>query len=229
LHGVVLKSEEIALAARFDLRFLQIRVIHVSAALGGGTRRNIMPTFTIDPDNNITALIEVPAGASPENAFSSEKELAKLTTEWPMARVIDVWNSFAGVAPFDDLKPVKKFTSRSVAVARIWAAVERLLARPGKPARDRASTSQGSKKAAAESARRGGAQKTEKESPRNKKAEVIALLKRAKGATLGEIEAATGWQKHTIRGLVSTLGSKGGLKIESSKSDSGERTYRVTK
>ena len=33
---------------------------------------------------------------------------------------------------------------------------------------------------------------------------MIALMKRAKGATLEELGAATGWQKHTIRGLVST-------------------------
>jgi Protein of unknown function (DUF3489) len=30
----------------------------------------------------------------------------------------------------------------------------------------------------------------------NKKAEVIALLKRAKGASLAEVMAATGWQAH---------------------------------
>jgi hypothetical protein len=53
------------------------------------------------------------------------------------------------------------------------------------------------------------------------------MMRRAKGATLGEIVAATGWQKHTIRGLVSTLGSQGGMKIESAKSASGERTYRI--
>ena len=41
----------------------------------------------------------------------------------------------------------------------------------------------------------------------NKKAEVIALMKRAKGATLAEIIAATKWQAHTIRGFVSILGS----------------------
>jgi hypothetical protein len=39
---------------------------------------------------------------------------------------VDTWNSFAGAAPFDELKPVKKFTSRKYAVARIWAAVARL-------------------------------------------------------------------------------------------------------
>jgi hypothetical protein len=47
--------------------------------------------------------------------------------------------------------------------------------------------------------------------------------------TLAEIAELTGWQKHTIRGFVSLLGSKGGLKIESAKSAAGERTYRITK
>ena len=61
----------------------------------------------------------------------------------------------------------------------------------------------------------------------NKKAEVIALMKRAKGATLAEIVEATGWQKHTVRGFVSILGSKGGEKIESSKSADGGRTYKI--
>src|SRR3984893_7175781 len=50
----------------------------------------------------------------------------------------------------------------------------------------------------------------------NKKAEVIARMKRAKGATLVEIIKGTGWQPHTVRGFVSILGSKGGEKIESS-------------
>ena len=63
----------------------------------------------------------------------------------------------------------------------------------------------------------------------NKKAEVIALMKRAKGVTLAEIMEATGWQKHTVRGFVSTLGSKGGEKIESSKNAAGERTYKIAK
>ena len=61
----------------------------------------------------------------------------------------------------------------------------------------------------------------------NKKAEVIAMMKRAKGATLAEIMEATGWQPHTVRGFVSILGTKGGQKIESSKSGEGERTYKI--
>ncbi len=63
----------------------------------------------------------------------------------------------------------------------------------------------------------------------NKTAEVIVLMKRAKGATLAEIMATTGWQAHRVRGFVSILGSNGGEKIESKKNDAGERTYRVAK
>ena len=54
-------------------------------------------------------------------------------------------------------------------------------------------------------------------------------MKRAKGATLPEIMEATNWQKHTVRGFVSILGSKGGEKIESVKNAVGERTYRIAK
>ena len=61
----------------------------------------------------------------------------------------------------------------------------------------------------------------------NKKAEVIVLMKRAKGATLGEIMKATGWQAHSVRGFISILEKKGADKIESSKSAEGERTYKI--
>ena len=63
----------------------------------------------------------------------------------------------------------------------------------------------------------------------NKKAEVITILKRAKGATLAEIMATTEWQAHTVRGFVSILGSKGGEKVDSSKNAAGERTYKIGK
>jgi hypothetical protein len=61
----------------------------------------------------------------------------------------------------------------------------------------------------------------------HKKANVIAMMKRAKGATLTDILEVTGWQRHTVWGFVSILRSKGGLKIESSKNAAGEHTYRI--
>ena len=84
----------------------------------------------------------------------------------------------------------------------------------------------------AKSAKKGRAKKPAakpKADRANKKAEVIAMMKRAKGATLAEIIKATGWQPHTVRGFVSILGSKGGEKIESSKNAAGERTYKIGK
>jgi len=188
-----------------------------------------MATFTIDSENNFTVLAGLPAGADDSQSFSTAKELAKLTAEWPVSRLADTWNSFAGVAPFDDLKPVKKFTSRQAAVARIWEAVQRLGGDVPEPATPVAPAKGKAKKAPAKAPRRARAQKGATESGTNKKAEVIAMMKRAKGATLAEIMETTGWQKHTVRGFVSILGSKGGEKIESSKNAAGERSYRIAK
>ena len=186
-----------------------------------------MSTFTIDSENNITAHARVPGGADESQSFSTAKDLAKLTAEWPVSRLVDTWNSFAGVAPFDDLKPVKKFTSRKLAIARIWDAIARMSPDGAPLAADVAPTKRKAKQSPAKAPRRVRAQKGADESRANKKAEVIAMMKRAKGVTLPEIVEATGWQKHTVRGFVSILGSKGGLKIESSKNAAGERSYRL--
>lgn len=51
------------------------------------------------------------------------------------------------------------------------------------------------------------------------------MMKRSKSATLPAIVTTTVWQKHTVRGFVIILASKGGEKIESSKNSQGERTY----
>jgi hypothetical protein len=188
-----------------------------------------MSTFTIDSDNNITALAGLPAGADQSQSFSNAKELAKLTAEWPVSRLLDTWNSFAGVAPFDNLKPVKKFTSRKAAVARIWEAVQRLSPEVANPATPVAPAKGKAKKSPAKAPRRARAQKGASQERTNKKAEVVAMMKRPKGVTLAEIQERTGWQRHTIRGFVSILGSKGGEKIESSKNSAGERSYRIAK
>jgi hypothetical protein len=74
--------------------------------------------------------------------------------------------------------------------------------------------------------RRARPQKGASEERTNKKAEVIAMMRRAKGATIDEITAVTSWQRHTIRGFISLLGS---LTIESTKNAAGERTYRIAK
>jgi hypothetical protein len=105
-----------------------------------------MSTFKNDAENNIMALAELPAGADESQSFYSAKELAKLSAEWPASRLVDTWNSFAGVAPFDELRPVKKFKSRGAAVARIWKAIARLSPDVAQPAADVAPTKGKAKK-----------------------------------------------------------------------------------
>ena len=151
-----------------------------------------MATFTIDTDNNIAAHAAVPANLENQQAFATEKELAKLSAEWPGSRLVEVWNGFAGVAPFTELKPVKKFTNRKAAVARIWAAVQRLSPDGAQPAPDAAPTKGKTKKSPTKAPRRARARTGTTEERSNKKAEVIAMMKRAKGATLAEIMEATG-------------------------------------
>jgi Protein of unknown function (DUF3489) len=63
----------------------------------------------------------------------------------------------------------------------------------------------------------------------NKKEEVIAMMKRPKGATLPEIMKAPGWQAHTVPGFVSILGSKVGEKIESSKNAAGRTDVQLSR
>ncbi len=181
-----------------------------------------MRLFAIDADNNITAFPA--AGQIPEGQehFASEKELAKLAANWPADRLVQVWNSFAGVAPFDDLKPVKKFTDRKTAVARLWKAIQRLDAAPAPQAAGVAPKARGPRKAAkaedgAPAAREG-----------SKKAIVLELLRRPEVATLQEIMSVTGWMAHSVRGFISgALGKKMGLTVESLKTPDGARAYRI--
>ena len=187
-----------------------------------------MATFTIDNDNNITAHASVPTNTK-HQVFSSAKELAKLAADWPAPRLAEGWNSFAGVAPFTDLKPVKKFPNRKAAVARIWGAVTSLSPDVAPQAATVAPVASKAKKVPAKGKKRDTVRPVAKESGTNKKAEVIALMQRPKGVTLEETMTATGWQKHTVRGFVSILGSKGGQKVESTKTDKGERIYRIAK
>ena len=81
-------------------------------------------TFTIDTDNNITAHDAPPAAQDNVVAFATEKEFTKATAEWPINRLVEVWNGFAGAPPFGDLKPIKKFTDRKSAAGRIWKAIQ---------------------------------------------------------------------------------------------------------
>jgi hypothetical protein len=195
-----------------------------------------MNTFTIDAINNITAFASLndarAAKIHTAEYFGSPRELAKLVGSWPRTRPVEIWNSFAGVAPFTALKPVKRFTDRKSAVARIWDAIQVLLANVAKPAAHVAPSKGKRNKDAPKSKRRHTAPAAAKDAniarEGSKKSEVIDLMRRSQGATLAEIIELTGWQSHTVRGFVSgTLIKKLSLNVESFRSTEKERTYRV--
>ena len=78
-----------------------------------------MATFLIDAENNISALGSQQTDFEGE-IFASQQELADLAAKWPANRLIEVWNGIPG------LTPIKKFTDRKSAVARIWKAIQSL-------------------------------------------------------------------------------------------------------
>ena len=202
-----------------------------------------MTTFTLDTDKNITAHDATPAAQDNVVAFATEKELTKLSADWPITRFVEVWNAFAGAPPFGDLKPVKKFTDRKTAVTRIWKAIQplgeellrtsirdaeaKLKAARTAPAPAPPATPVAPKKAkAAKQATAKDAAPTARDG--SKKAIVLELIRRADGASLKEIQEATAWQAHSVRGFISgSLGKKMGLTVESFKRTDGERAYRT--
>jgi len=194
-----------------------------------------MTTFTIDADHNITAYANAEEAKQGDAAgviqFDSQAALAKLSADWPLSRFVEIWNGIPGQTP------VKKFQDRNKAVARLWKAVQswagqgqsESAAEKPEPRAQAGKPVQAAKKAARKTKDRNRHATDTAAHGRNKKAEVIVMLKRPKGATLAEIMEATHWQQHTVRGFVSLLGSQAGLAIESSKNAAGERTYKIAK
>ncbi|HEY3441801.1 MAG TPA: DUF3489 domain-containing protein [Paludibaculum sp.] len=178
---------------------------------------------------------------------TTEKDLRKATADWQIARLVGVWNGFAGVAPLGDLKPVKKFTDRTTALKRIWGAMRRMAEHfnESRPAPKAAATGHRGRKASAKAT---AASQASAATPAavgsasapvsatepivrehragTRTAAVIALLERAGGASLEEIGLASNGQKHTIRGFVSTL-SKKGHKVSSVRREDGSRVYAI--
>ena len=179
-----------------------------------------MSTFTIDSENAITrydSAAEVPEGAA---SFATEEELNALAEHWPGARLIEIWNGIPGV------QPVRKFTSRKVAVRRIWTALEPRRSEPAivvkrkrAPAKRTETATKGS-----------GASKPGPMKPGGTKTDrVIALLRRPEGATLKQLMSATEWQPHSVRGFISAqIGKRLGLRVKSF-TRAGERVYRIKK
>ena len=66
--------------------------------------------------------------------------------------------------------------------------------------------------------------------PGTKQAQVIDLLRRPQGASIAELVKATGWQQHSVRGVIAgALKKKLGLAVTSKKAEDGERRYWIQK
>ena|ERR1700729_1997902 len=63
----------------------------------------------------------------------------------------------------------------------------------------------------------------------SKTAKILALLKRPGGASLPQLQTATDWQAHSVRGFLSgAVKKKMGLRVISAKLADGTRTYRIS-
>src|SRR3954451_3022220 len=135
----------------------------------------------------LSATAELPQDAV---AFSSPEQLDAVTANWPMRRLIDVWNQLPGQ------RRVARFENRSVAVQRLWRAIESLQLLAAKPQE---------------------VEPTKKEVRRRTTAErILELLKAPEGATLAALMQATGWQAHSVRGFLSgKLSKQMGLLVSS--------------
>jgi hypothetical protein len=116
-----------------------------------------------------------------------------------LARLVAIWNALPGTTA------INKFQDRKRAVQRLWTAFNQLPVDP-EPV-------------------------TASRDPRagSKQARVIGLLQRPEGATIDEMAAAMGWQRHTVRGLISgALKKRLGLQVTSEKTERG-RLYRTAR
>jgi len=204
-------DQPIGAGASLNLHSAPAGVMNVSTTKSG--RRSNMKTFAIDGENQVKALefrAEGEPNAGPGAArFSSIDELAQKTREWPLARLVAVWNGLPG------LTRLTRFTDRKTAVTRIWKALQ-----------DAAESTQASHTASAK--RRGGRSKKALARAGTKKARILNLLKQPKGATVRELMRATGWQSHSVRGFISGhLVKRMELQVNSTRRSDGQRLYRI--
>ncbi len=134
-------------------------------------------------------------------AFSSLDELRTLTSQWPMRRLVSVWNKLP------DKCSVTRFENRTIALARLWRAMESIEEQSAPSAEEKAKKKQPARRTKAES--------------------ILGLLRAPGGATLAALMEATGWQAHSVRGFVSRkLSKQPGLQVTSFRRD-GHRVYSV--
>ena len=162
-----------------------------------------MTTFTIEPDNNITAHptpeLAAAATAAGAQSFGSQPELAHLAASWPAERLVEIWNSLLGEAP------VKKFQNPKTAISRIWERIQHLGEPPkpkperktsagaqvaqGAPAKAKANKKATPAKKAHKPPKKATVRKAEGVREGSKTAQVVAMLQREFPASVRDVPA----------------------------------------
>src|SRR5947209_2669791 len=96
-----------------------------------GGEDNMHPPLAINLDDKIStanpSLCEDPA----KTAFTTHDELLQRAQHWPLQRLVSIWNQLPGVVP------VRKFENRTIAVGRIWRALQPEQTNPARSQRSR--------------------------------------------------------------------------------------------
>ena len=178
-----------------------------------GRRSPFVKHFRLDLDNSIH--VEYSDGSQPKKSgkhFASEEKWAHIASEFPVSRLVAIWNGLPGV------DPVRRFTSREIAASRIWKALQKLEPRQRRKARKPISV------VTAHGPETNG---RKQEARITKTSQLIELLQQGE-VSLAQLSQITGWQKHSVRGFISgTLRKKMGLDVISSTNENGVRAYRI--
>jgi hypothetical protein len=156
-----------------------------------------------------------------EAVIAAKGEKKKMNTEMIENTTTDATVSAQSAA----VKPTKVVTKKSATPKKDTSkgkkGAKATKAKDGAPAK--------AQKPAKKATKSAKATEPKAESPRegSKTAQVVAMLQRKGGATLPEIMAKMGWQKHTVRGFMAGAMKKAGITVESFKPEGGERTYRI--
>jgi hypothetical protein len=181
-----------------------------------------MNIFTIDADSNITVhATRKAARQTGASVFDTPENLAALIGP-DNKRLVEIWNSLTGVTP------VRKFASRTVAIQRILATLEKLaVSIPEVPAVKKAETAapQTNSTRRVDSPKKAKLARKAGRKAGSRKEILLGLISRENGASLDELMAAVNWQKHSVRGFIATLGKT--VRIESFKTDQGVRMYKA--
>jgi Protein of unknown function (DUF3489) len=160
-----------------------------------------VPTaFQIDRDDTVRVADQGVEPAKLEHVFATFEQLERLSANWPLRRLVAVWNQLPGK------QRISRFENRTIGLQRIWRALN-ASGGEGQPAPRRRQRRV-----------RGRQNKTEL---------VLNMVRSPNGATLKALMKATRWQAHTVRGFLSRKVSKSlGLRVDSFRRD-GERVYAI--